>query len=106
MAPSDPIIINEAQLILAEKRTYLAMLRTGLGILALPLAVVSFLIVASKYYDVSKVLAYLVPLMIVCVVLTALASWIIYRSVRKLRHAERMLVRLKAKNPILDEVMD
>jgi uncharacterized membrane protein YkgB len=44
----DPIIINEAQLILAEKRTALAAMRTGIAVFALPLSVLSLLIVTSK----------------------------------------------------------
>jgi len=45
----DPIIINEGQLILAEKRTSLAVIRTGIAVFALPLSVLSLLIVTSKY---------------------------------------------------------
>ena len=41
----DAIVINEVQLILAEKRTSLASLRTGIAVFALPLTVLSFLIV-------------------------------------------------------------
>ncbi|MGA8239636.1 MAG: hypothetical protein WB818_03615, partial [Desulfobacterales bacterium] len=52
----DPIIINEAQLILAEKRTSLAALRTGITVFALPLSVLSLLIVTSKFYDVVHVI--------------------------------------------------
>lgn len=47
----DPVIINEVQLLLAEKRTSLAVMRTGIAMLALPLSVISVLIATSKYYD-------------------------------------------------------
>jgi len=50
--PSENIIINEAQLILAEKRTSLAVLRTGIAVLVWPLSLANFLIVTSKHFPV------------------------------------------------------
>jgi len=61
---SENAIINEAHLILAEKRTRLAMLRTGIAILALPMTLVSFLIATSRLYDIAEVMFYLIPLFI------------------------------------------
>lgn len=63
---SENAIINEAHLILAEKRTRLAMLRTGIAILALPMTLVSFLIATSRLYDIAEVMFYLIPLFILC----------------------------------------
>jgi hypothetical protein len=60
-AESEGIIINEVQLILAEKRTYLAAMRTGIAVFALPLSVLSVLIATSEYYDVIHVMHWLVP---------------------------------------------
>ena len=45
------ILINEIQLILAEKRTSLAAMRTGIAVFVLPLSVLSVLVATSKYYD-------------------------------------------------------
>jgi len=59
---SNSIAINEAQLVLAEKRTSLSVMRTGIAVLALPLSVMSVLIATSKYYDVINVLFFLIPL--------------------------------------------
>jgi uncharacterized membrane protein YkgB len=53
------IIINEVQLILAEKRTSLAVLRTGIAVLVLPLSAVSFLIVTSKYFSFCLCLSFI-----------------------------------------------
>jgi len=57
------IVINEVQLILAEKRTSLAAMRTGIAVFALPLSVLSVLIATSKFYDVLNVMHLLVPLL-------------------------------------------
>ena len=60
---SSAIAINEAQLILAEKRTSLSVMRTGITVLALPLSVMSLLIATSKYYNVLHVLHFIIPLL-------------------------------------------
>jgi hypothetical protein len=61
----DNIIINEVQLILAEKRTSLSTMRTGIAVLVLPLSALSVLIAFSKYYDVMRVIHLLVPLLVI-----------------------------------------
>ena len=71
---SGNIIINEAQLILAEKRNSLAVLRTGIAVPVLPLSVVSFLIVTSKYYNLIHVVHLFLPLMILCTILAILGG--------------------------------
>ena len=48
------LAINQAQLVLADKRTHLAALRTGIAVLALPMGVVSFLIAVSAHFSVTK----------------------------------------------------
>lgn len=53
---SDAIIINEAQLILAEKRTSMAAMRTGIAVFALPLSVLGLLIATSRYYKEDRVM--------------------------------------------------
>jgi hypothetical protein len=63
---STSVIINEVQLLLAEKRTTLASMRTGIAVFALPLSVLSVLISASKCYDVLQVIHLPVPLLVLC----------------------------------------
>ena len=46
----DTIVINEVQLVLAEKRTSLAVMRTGIAVLILPLSVLSVLIAQVYLY--------------------------------------------------------
>ena len=59
----DSIVINEVQLLLAEKRTSLSVMRTGISVLALPLSVLSVLIATSKYYDIFHVMNMLITVM-------------------------------------------
>ncbi|MGD8531597.1 MAG: hypothetical protein PVG97_11500 [Syntrophobacterales bacterium] len=65
----ESLIINEVQLLLAEKRTSLATLRTGIAVLILPLSVMSLLIATSRYYDVVQVIPLIVPVITMCAAL-------------------------------------
>ena len=75
-ADSETIIINEVQVLLAEKRTSLAALRTGIAVIALPLSVISVLIATSKLYDIVHVIQLLVPLLVLCAALVLLGSFV------------------------------
>jgi uncharacterized membrane protein YidH (DUF202 family) len=102
----DSIAINEAQLVLAEKRTSLAVMRTGIAVLALPLSVMSVLIATSKYYDVLHVLHFLVPLGILNLALIFLGGYLIIRSVIRMRHYDRLIHEIKLKHSIIGEYID
>ena len=103
---TDAIIINEAQLILAEKRTSLSVLRTGITVLALPLSVVSVLIATSKYYDILHVANLIIPLAILNIGLTVLGVYLIVRATIRLHRYDGMLKKLKARHSKLSEFLD
>ena len=92
---STSVIINEVQLLLAEKRTTLASMRTGIAVFALPLSVLSVLIATSKYYDVLQVIHLLVPLLVLCAGLVVLGSYLIIRSINRTRHYDQLILELK-----------
>ena len=102
----DSIVINEVQLILAEKRTSLAVMRTGIAVLALPLSVASVLIATSKYYDVLRVLHFLVPLGALNLVLIILGIYLITRSIIRMRHYDRFINEIKRKHSIIAEFIE
>ncbi len=76
---------EKVQLLLAEKRTILSLLRTGIALLTLPLSVVSVLIATSHYYDSSKILYLLIPVLSISVILILLGGWIVAHAFRKYR---------------------
>ena len=100
------IAINEAQLVLAEKRTSLAVMRTGIAILALPLSVMSVLIATSRYYDALHVLHFLVPLGIFSFALIVFGTYLIIRSVLRMRHYDRLIREIKIRHRIIGEFID
>ncbi|MHC4943006.1 MAG: DUF202 domain-containing protein [Planctomycetota bacterium] len=92
------IVINEIQLILAEKRTSLAVMRTGIAVFVLPLTVLSILIATSKYYDLHQVIPLLVPLFLLCAALVVLGTYLTHRAVQKIRKYDAMILELKKEN--------
>jgi len=103
---SQSTIINEIQLILAEKRTSLAAMRTGITVFVLPLSVVSILIVTSKYYDIIHVMHLAAPLLIICGALVFLGSYLIIRATIRIHRNDELILKLKKKHSSIAEFMD
>lgn len=99
----DSIIINEVQLLLAEKRTSLSVMRTGIAVLALPMSVISLLIATSKYYDIIHVLHLLVPLGVLNLILIFLGSYLIIKSIIKMKHSDKYIHQIKSKYSAIRE---
>jgi uncharacterized membrane protein YidH (DUF202 family) len=93
----DNIIFGEIQVLLAEKRTALASLRTGIAVFALPLSVLSALIATSRYYRIEKVIPLLAPLMLLNLGLVVLGTWLVFRSIHRIRHFEHRIHELSDK---------
>jgi len=85
------IQVNKIQLLLAEKRTALSVMRTGIAVFALPLSVFSILIATSNYYNITKVLPLIIPVLVINTGLVGLAVYLVVRSIKKL-HALDMIV--------------
>ena len=103
---NEAVIINEVQLLLAEKRTSLAVLRTGISVFVLPLSVLSVLVATSKYYDVIKVMHLFVPLLVLCAGLVVLGVYLTHRSISKIHRYERTIQKLKQEHSRLAEFID
>ena len=100
------IAINEAQLVLAEKRTSLAVMRTGIAVVALPLTVTSFLIATSKYYDIIHVIHLLIPLAAVNLALMVFGGYLIFRAIARMRHYDQLILAIKEKHSVIGEFID
>ncbi len=106
-ASSDPdaVIMGEAQLILAEKRTALAVLRSGIAVFVLPLSVFSFLIAFSKQYQVADVLHLFVLVLAVCLGLVGLGAYLVIRSIMRMHHYDLMISSIKKKHSRISEFL-
>jgi uncharacterized membrane protein YkgB len=103
---SGGIIINEVQLLLAEKRTSLATMRTGISVFVLPLSVLSVLVATSKYYIFTQVMPFIIPLLVICGALVLLGSYLIIRAVIRMRHQDSLILQLKRKHRWIAEYID
>jgi hypothetical protein len=102
----DNVIFGEIQVLLAEKRTALSSLRTGIAVFALPLSVLSVLIATSRYYNVAAVMPFLVPLLLLNLGLVVLGSWLIYHSIHRIHHYDRLIRSLTQKYRSIAEFID
>jgi uncharacterized membrane protein YkgB len=100
------IIINEIQLLLAERRTSLAAMRTGIAVFVLPLSVLSVLIATSRYYDIVHVMHLLLPLMVLCAALVVLGAYLIIRAIIRIRRQDRHILAIKRKHSRIAEFID
>jgi len=100
------IVINEVQLLLAEKRTSLSTMRTGITVFVLPLSVLGVLVTTSRYYDFHKVLSLIIPLLTICAGLVALGTYLIFRAMARLRYYDRQIRELKKENPRVGKFID
>lgn len=103
--PLDAVVLNEMQLLLAEKRTALSTLRTGIAIFAFPLSVLSVLIATSKSYEMQKVMHWLLPLLLINLGLLVLAVYLVVHALRRLRHYNRLIDGFKRKHTRLAELL-
>jgi uncharacterized membrane protein YidH (DUF202 family) len=103
---SEVILLNELQLLLSEKRTSLSTLRTGIAIFAFPLSVLSVLIATSRSYELRDVMLLLVPLVLLNLALTALATYLIVHAMRRIRRHNQMIDEFKRRHSQLAKLLD
>ncbi|MBN2319821.1 MAG: hypothetical protein JXR49_12115 [Acidobacteria bacterium] len=102
----DNIVINEVQLLLAEKRTSLSTMRTGITVFVLPLTVLGVLVTTSRYYDFQRVLPLIIPLLTICAGLVVIGTYLVFRAMKKLHHYDRQIQELKKDHPRIGKFID
>ena len=100
------LIISEVELLLSEKRTSLAALRTGIAILISPLTLFTILVATSRYYDILSVLPLVATITVGSILLFATGTYVLIRSFRHIGHYDEKIRQLKAKNPVLRDLLD
>jgi hypothetical protein len=98
-------ILNEIQLLLEEKRTSLATMRTGIAVVVAQLLVLSILIATSKHYQFIEIMHLTIPFLIINGALFFLACYLVIRSLVRLHHCDRIILKLKAKNKRIAELV-
>ncbi len=99
------VLINEVQLILAEKRTSLAGLRTGIAVSAIPLSIMGVLVATSRSYDILKVLPLFIPVMVLNALLLGLDGYLIISSILKLHREDRLIREIKPRHSTISQLL-
>jgi uncharacterized membrane protein YidH (DUF202 family) len=94
------LLASEIQVLLAEKRTALAVLRTGIAIALVPLSITTVLVTLSRFYSWLDNLHFLVPMYGVLTGLIILSGYLIVRAMRKIRHYDELIAKLRAQSPV------
>ena len=103
---SSELILNEVQLLLAEKRTSLSTLRTGIAVFALPLSVLSILVATSKFYELMHVLPFLIPILVITFALILLGGFLIIQAILKIRRYDQLIMQIKREHSIISKFID
>jgi len=98
--------ISRVQLLLAEKRTSLAALRTGIAIFTLPLSVTTVLVTTSRYYNFIENLHYLIPLLVLCILLVTVGTYLIFVALIRHRHQNEQIRLIKMKHAAWKDLVD
>jgi cytochrome oxidase assembly protein ShyY1 len=64
------------------------------------------LVATSKYYEVKDILVLFIFLMVLCIGLAVLGTYLVQRSVTKIRHHDQIIARLKKEHSSLAEFVD
>jgi len=100
------LVINEVQLLLAEKRTALSGMRTGIAVFALPLSVLSILVATSQHYNLQHALPLLIPIFVLCAGLVVLGCYLVIHSIHRIHHYDGLISQLKSKYSVLADYLD
>lgn len=103
---SSELIMNEVQLLLAEKRTSLSTMRTGIAVFALPLSVLSVLIATSRFYEIMHVMPLLIPILLISLALILLGGYLIIQAIIRIRRYDRLIMEIKREHSIISRFID
>ncbi len=81
-------------------------MRTGIAVFAFPLSGVKRAYRHVEFYEIHKVLHWLVPLVLLNFGLIVLGVYLITRAVQRIRHYDRLIDELKRKHSRLAELLD
>ncbi len=91
-------------LILAEKRTAHTTLRSGLSLCAFQLAILSFLVATSPYYDVASNVILLSLIGVMCTGLIGLGLYLLRRGWVRILFHDKQMSKILERNPMLAEL--
>lgn len=102
---NEQLLLNEIQLLLAEKRTYYALLRTGVAIFTLPIPLLAILLATNEYHRIffnawiaCTILGFLITISLVGLSL-------FYKAEKKVKRLDRMIRLIEKENKRIAEIL-
>ena len=102
---NEPLLINELQLLLAEKRTYFALLRTGIAVFTLPLTIIGFLLATSSYHRLFAQPAVAWLTISSLLLISTIGLWLTQHAGRKVHHLNDLINKIRGENDRLAELV-
>ena len=96
--PSEYILLNEFELLLAEINTYFSLFRTGIAVTTLPLTVAIFLIATESYHRAFENNLYLLLIILVLASVTASGIFMTFFASRKIKRIDRAILKIEKEN--------
>lgn len=102
---NEQLLLNEIQLLLAEKRTYFALLRTGMAIFTMPLTIVAVLAGTSEYHAVFKSfwIGFITISFLLAISLVGLSLF--YGAEKKIKRLDHMIRLIEKENKRIAEIL-
>ena len=101
----EQLLLNEIQVLLAEKRTYFALLRTGLAVALAPLSFLVFLIATANWHNLFRSISIGSTTIIILILVSTIGVYIFYTSDRKIKKLNAMIDSIKSQNKRLAEIV-
>lgn len=103
--PPEQLLLNEVQVLLAEKRTYYALLRSAIAVFTLPLSVVIFLIGTAHYHGLFNRSWVSMVVMVVLLLISFAGISMVIKANEKIKKIHRMIETIKSENKRLAEIV-
>jgi VIT1/CCC1 family predicted Fe2+/Mn2+ transporter len=103
--PSEAILLNEIELLLAEKRTYYSTFRTGIAIITTSLTVIIFLLATKDYHRIfdNKTTATAVLIVLSAMVITGIVMTIV--STKKIKVVDVAVKKIEKENKRVENII-
>ncbi len=101
----EQLLINEVQLLLAEKRTYFSVLRTGIAVSTLPLSIIAFLLATLRYHHLFDHSLTMFPLLGTLCRISLIGMYTSYQANSKLKRIDTLIETIKKENKRLAEII-
>lgn len=102
---SEQLLLNEIQVLLAEKRTYYALLRSSVALVTLPLTVIVFLVSTNEYHGLFNFVWLMVLVVGVLVLISIIGISFFARAENRIKSIDKMIVTIKTENKRIAEII-